>query len=173
MSNLDRRANRFFVFIILYFFLVTSGGCEPLRKKFVRQNKKDKVQQDINPILDPLDYPEPVHSPEGDYKQHYAFWRLWYKDLVDAVMENENDKRQIYLLNEVLSQLEEMRKLITDEKKNQLVKYIEEINKIKQEFDAPGAMRSSLSIKRRLEIKSKKIMDEYNPKSMQNYFVGL
>ena len=44
------------------------GGCEPLRKKFIRQKKQDKEISGTIPILEPIDYPEKIHSSAEDYQ---------------------------------------------------------------------------------------------------------
>ena len=59
--------------IIIFLFLSTvlMTGCEPLRKKFTRKRKKDQ-ESEIMPVLDPIDYPARMDSPERRYRHFYS-----------------------------------------------------------------------------------------------------
>ena len=66
----NKRCSMRIIFICLLSVSLIAGGCEPLRKKFTRQKKKDQETSAIIPILEPIDYPEKVHSSSGDDKDH-------------------------------------------------------------------------------------------------------
>ena len=85
-----------FLMIFLGSFILSSIGCEPLRKKFVRQKKKDENAQQFIPVLDPIDYPAAVYSAEEGYRKHYSLWRVWHKELMVSLDEQGIDRRQKY-----------------------------------------------------------------------------
>src|SRR3989338_1218458 len=100
---------------------VVFSGCEPLRKKFVRQKKKDaSAATEVVPILQPEVYPEKVFDPVKQYKQHYGLWGVWHKDYLSILEDNGSDKRQIYVLTQMAAQLEKMENLLAGEKKQGL-----------------------------------------------------
>src|SRR5437899_1682173 len=113
MNNSRSSLKAFLFFSLILVFLISSLGCEPLRKKFVRQKKKEQ-KEEFEPVLDPIDYPAAVHSPTQDYKHAYGLWKVWNKELLQEIETNDNEKRQVYLLNESIEQLEAMEKLVQE-----------------------------------------------------------
>ena len=55
---------------VLVSFVLALEGCSTLRKKFVRQKKKEDKQEFV-PVLDPVDYPDVVKTAGGIYEHHY------------------------------------------------------------------------------------------------------
>ena len=97
------------------------AGCEPLRKKFTRQKKANaQVDNGFSPVLEPEEYPTPAKNPEMSYQQHYSLVKVWYKDLWTALDERGSDKQQKYLLKQIHSHIDEMRKLVVPEKQAKL-----------------------------------------------------
>ena len=149
--------------MITVFLLVTLGlsGCQPLRKKFIRQKKKDKEDSELTPILEPIEYPEKVHSPEGLYKEHYSFWQVWYGDLLAAIDDQESQKRQVYNIDKAIAHLEEMKRLLVPKEQRNLKMFIESLGKLRERLRQPSVLGSSTSIKLELESIGKKIRQEY------------
>ena len=98
------------------------SACEPLRKKFTRQKKKDKSEErDFVPVLEPQEYPAPENNPVENYKQHYALVKAWYKDLWTALEEKWSDKKIEYTLKQIYGHIEEMQKLVVPSKQGEFV----------------------------------------------------
>lgn len=145
------------------FLLVTLGssGCQPLRKKFIRQKKKDQQESEMTPILEPLDYPEKVYSPEDLYKEQYSFWQVWYGDLLIAINDQESQKRQIYNLDKAITHLEEMKRLLIPRQQQHLDMFIKSLGVLRERLRQPSPLGISTSIKLELESIGKKIRQEY------------
>ena len=161
----------FLAFLVLGFFVTSSLGCETLRKKFTRQKKKGEEASQIIPVLDPIDYPPAVHTTDELFRHYHSLWRVWYKDFMIALDESAEDKRQKYLLAQLIGQVEEMKKLVIEEKQLGLNKLSDSLNQVQNEYEKPSVMRSRFSIKRVLESADKKMVTEFNPKVLQNYYV--
>ena len=157
----------FFISCVLI-LAVSSGGCEPLRKKFRREKKKDKIVQEI-PVLEPVDYPAETHTPQELYKQHYSLFQVWFKELIEAVSDQDiSRKRQLYLLNQTILQLQEINNLMTEEKQENFSKKLDKLNRVKKDLEAPVSTRSMSSLVRELESLEKDLRDEYSFRNMQN-----
>jgi hypothetical protein len=146
-----------------------TSGCEPLRKKFTRKKQAQKEDAFI-PVLEPEDYPEPTYTSQDLYQQHYSLWRVWYKDLVTALAENDSDKRQRYTLLETVSQLQKMSELIKGEKKAGLEKVIAELKEIGEELGLPKQMRNMSAIRLSVRNIEKEVRNEYQLEGVKDSF---
>ena len=161
---------KLFCLILVSAVVITSSGCEPLRKKFVRQKKKDQKEEFV-PVLDPIDYPATVYSPENEYKKAYGLWKVWNKEFLYEIETGENDKRQLYLLNEGIAQLEEMKKVVRVEKQAKLVQVISVLGSLREQYDMSALVRRSSAIKRTVEQNAKIILNELNPIVMKDSLI--
>jgi hypothetical protein len=149
---------------ILSFLL---SGCQPLRKKFTRKKKGDKeAEGKFIPVLEPIDYPVKAYSLEQDYKQHFSLWKVWERDLMQSIENDDSDKRQKYLLGKSLEELGEMNALMGEAQQAGFGAVLEQVRQIQKEYDKPAAMRSKFSVKKRLNSSSKEIRNHYSPKQI-------
>ncbi|MCX5681092.1 MAG: hypothetical protein NT079_02250, partial [Candidatus Omnitrophica bacterium] len=109
--------------VCLVFIVTIFQGCEPLRKKFTRQKKEEQAQQE-EPILDPIDYPEKAYDAKADYKYRFSLFHVWEKEFIGGVDDTASGRRLKYFNDNILVQLQEMEKLVSDEKKAGLQKGI-------------------------------------------------
>jgi hypothetical protein len=139
------------VFVVCATFLMAGlSGCEPLRKKFVRQKKKDKDGEQVTPILDPIDYPRAVATAEEQYHRHYTLSQVWFKELLIHLTEGGSDKKTIFLMNQIKTQVTEMHALLTGEYQAKANAFLQQILDIDQELQLPAAVRNNDGIYRRL-----------------------
>lgn len=160
------------VLMILCVLTVSVGGCTALRKKFTRKKKEKNGEQAFVPVLDPVDYPAPSVSPEERYRYHYSLWKVWQRDLIQHIDSKESDKNQKYLLGQIIAQLEEMKRWVTEAKQKELSGAIGEWNAILAMYEQPAALRSSSSLKRKVEAGAKKVRDQFNPEATKDFLVG-
>ena len=159
----------FVILMTLFSFSLTSVGCEPLRKKFTRKKKKEKeISEEMLPVLNPIDYAPKIYTPEEKYRQHYGLWKIWSKDLLEAIEAKDNDKRQKYNLGQTIVQLTEMKKWIIEEKQRDLQTIIDDLNKIGLELEKPSIMRDYYFIKKTVEQNAKKIRNNFNLEVIKN-----
>ena len=159
--------------LMLCAILLLGGGCQPLRKKFIRQKKKQQVEE-ANPILTPIDYAPAQVSAKERYEHHYALWRVWHRDLAQEMMERENtfSKRQLYLLEEEIAQLEEMKKWVVPQKQEALNLRMEKLYKIRETLQRPLFDRENLTVKRQLDRLDKDIRQNFKPQVMEGYYTS-
>ncbi len=160
----------FFVIAGVAFLSLSLSGCTTLRKKFIRKKKKSKQSESFIPVLEPIDYPVAIHSSQERYAHHYSLWKVWQRDLIQTIERKESDKRQKYLMAQVLVQLDEMKKWISQEKQQELTKIINNFQRIESEWTKPAAMRNAFSLKKKLELNARRVRNDFNPKGKPDTF---
>jgi len=150
--------------IVLVIISCVSSGCEPLRKKFVRQKKKEDTKREFIPVLDPIDYPARLHSTDEKYRHHYSLWQVWSKDLLGSLdSEGDSPKRQKYLLDQMSVQAQEMMNYVTGEKKQIWESLLTELINLRDNLDTL-LFRSKSSVKNRARVVTSRVLRELNPK---------
>jgi hypothetical protein len=159
-----------FLICCLCALTLTVNGCAPLRKKFVRKKKQDAEQTlQFVPVLEPEDYPRPHRSAEERYKYHYSLWKVWHKDFLQSVESGGSDKRQLYLFNQTLGQLEEMGKWLAVERRAELMGFIEETRAAGEVYHKPALMRDKNVIRNKVESIAKRIRKDFSPGPSLSY----
>ena len=173
MLNARLRINSLLSVLIIFNLvsvMISASGCEPLRKKFIREKKKDKVSNFV-PVLDPIDYQPAVHTAKEHYSQHYSMWKVWQRDFLDVADASTSDKRQKYTLTQAMAQLEEMKKWIVNDKQTELNSLIAELQEVEAEFNKPAPVRNSYLMRRKFETVAKQIQHEFKPNLMEDSFI--
>ena len=159
----------FFSCIGLLCVALSLSGCEPLRKKFTRKNKKERAESTASlPILEPEDYPDKPYDPLKEYKYHYSMWNVWYKDYLMTMEENASDKRQVYLLNQMAAQLDEMELLLAADKQQEFAQVKLSLQQVVESFKTSAPLRSAYITKSKVTAVDKKIRDHFRPEDVQN-----
>lgn len=174
-SQFKMKAQIFRSFSLLLCFILMAGslvGCQPLRKKFTRAKKKDAQSREFIPVLEPVDYARAQHSPEEYYKSHYFLWKVWYRDLLDAVSENKNEKRLEYTYNQMVLQLKEMNKFIRPDKQPGLNEILEDLRSLEADLRLSPAMRDTTRMRLKIERNAKKIVREFTPETAKAFLVS-
>ena len=160
------------MFVLVLSVAVMSNGCEPLRKKFVRQKKKDaSASSEAVPILTPEVYPEKVFDPLKEYKQHYGLWGVWYKDYVSIAEEGGSDKRQRYVLTQMFTELEKMEKLIVDEKKSGLTQLKNDLQGVLDIMKTPAVMREDSTVQGKVRAIDDRLRNNFDIERVQDALV--
>ncbi len=119
------------------------SSCDPLRKKFTRQKKKGQVEDTgFIPVLEPEEYAAPNSDPAESYKDQYVMVKVWYKDLWSALDDKSPDKRVRSTLDQVYGHLEEMNKLVNEEKRAELARLKELLAYYDNAMNMPKHMRN-------------------------------
>jgi uncharacterized protein (UPF0147 family) len=173
--NLKRIWSHVFVVSVVMLYAATVGtlsGCEPLRKKFVRQKKKDKEAQELIPIFEPLDYGAQMMSAEERYKHFYSMWKIWNGDLIKTIDESAADKIIKYNVEQSILQLLEMRKWLKEEKQVEIDKGIKVLQSIGKDLEMPAVMRNNFQIKLKVERNAKTIRKALSPDVVKETLVN-
>lgn len=125
------------------FLSLSLSGCETLRKKFTRTKKKSQTEDTgFAPVLEPEEYPAPENNPVLSYKQHYSLLKVWYKDLWTALEDKFTDKQIRYLLKQINAQIDEMQKLLDQDKALELNKLKELLKYFDDSLNSSWALRN-------------------------------
>lgn len=172
------RNKRLFVWVSVVLLVSVSflaGGCEPLRKKFTRQKKKDQEGPAFIPILDPIDYPEKVYSPAQDYRQHYSMWQVWQREFLNSLDEasgtKSSVKQELYQLDQLIVALQTMQKLLVQEKEPKLSALIAQFQSLKRDVKEPGPYRNTGNIKLKAQLLEKQVREGYRFNQVQDSLV--
>lgn len=158
------------LFLCLGILISCGAGCASLKKKFTRQKKK-QAHEEFIPVLDPIDYAPPVVSAQQRYQDHYGLWKIWQRDLVQNIEARAPEKKQKYLLEQMIAQLREMGKWLVEEKRAQLSVLTGELEGILQSYETPAPLRDASSTKRKIEANAKKVRAAFEPKVVQGDLV--
>ena len=140
------------------------SGCQPLRKKFTRKKKKEReASERFIPVLEPIDYPKRIFSPEEEYRKHYSLWKIWDKDLAQSIENDDSDKRQKFLLIKNLEELEEMRALLAGEQQMAFDLTLDKMRNVQTVYDKPAAMRNKFTVKKIVSSCAKVIRNTFSP----------
>jgi len=156
---------------VLAVLMISSAGCEPLRKKFVRKKKQERVSE-VVPVLEPVDYPREVHSRDSLYRHHYALWKVWFKDLVVAMAEQDSDKRILHILDQLILELQSLQTLVGDARSHRLNDLIDQIRKIEASYQRPAALRNHLILKNQAVAIDRRFRDEFAYQKVREFLVA-
>ena len=148
---------------------ITTTGCEALRKKFIRKKSQKEKSEEFVPVLDPVEYPETVYTSQDRYKKLYSLWRIWQREMTSALTENQSSKRQRYILSQMIVQVEEMRGLLRDEKKETVGEVFRRLKDLEKDMQAPAPMRNLSIIKLKLRRISETMRDELKFAAVEDY----
>lgn len=148
---------------LIVIFSLIAGGCEPLRKKFTRQKKKDSAQADeFIPVLEPEEYPEKVYSPAADYKYHYSLWQVWHKELSIAISEEQSNKRQVYMASQMVTQVDALKNLVNAEKRPGFDDVLKSLGNLKESLERPAPMHDNFAILNQLRTLERKMRNNFS-----------
>ena len=115
------------IFLIV-FLLCGLTGCEAVRRKFTRKKKAKPVR----PMFYTEEEGEPARPPVELYITHYVYWETWMDDLIANA--GKNKKRDKRAATEAIGNLMDMKKYLSDEKKEEIQLYIDEVAKITEKM---------------------------------------
>ncbi len=175
MASEHRHLSQGFHFFLIIFLLSSLGslnGCEPLRKKFIRKKKEDRQRESkFIPVLEPIEYPDKKESVLERYTFHYSLWQIWYKDLLVALEERGSDKRQRYILGQLIKHLEEMSLRLKTPKQENLARYIQEVKRLQSELEKPAALRNYITFRNKINSISKQLHKQFTKDKIEDFLV--
>lgn len=105
------------VFVIMVIVLaVGMSGCDSLQRKFTKKKKvvkAPKIIQEQKYIIKP--------TPEL-YEKHFSYWKSWSTEIIQRL--GDNHKKDERCVEEIISQLNDMRRILVPEMGDKLAKHI-------------------------------------------------
>jgi len=149
--------------LLIFLILLNLTGREAVRKKFTRKKKP--------PVKTPHIYQVKKYEkrPTPDlYKKHYAFWMSWHSELLRVL--GQNKKKDKRCVEEILSNLKDMRSMLISRKSDELTPHIEKLSKVKDIiFEEDLTTYNKDYVKRALEREERAIKREFNFKKIKDY----
>lgn len=172
MNNVTSRRWLLTVCVLCLAFTVTLTGCEPLKKKFVRQKKKDKQTDDkFIPVLEPEVYEVKEVGPFEDYSQQYLLFNVWISDFGDNFQTMDNDKRLISDLEAALKSINAMQKLSTGTVADAIAKITKQVEYLRGEYDRPAAFRNTSRMSSEVRSIERSLRRELKPELVKDQLV--
>ncbi len=160
------------VCVLCLAFTVTLTGCEPLRKKFVRQKKKEKETDDkFIPVLEPEVYQAKQVGPFEDYSQQYLLFNVWISDFGDNFQTMDNDKRLISDLDAALKSVKAMQKLSTGTLAESIAKITKQVEYLRGEYDQPEAFRNTSRMSSEVRSIERSLRRELKPELVKDQLI--
>jgi polyhydroxyalkanoate synthesis regulator phasin len=140
-------------------------GCDSIQRKFTRKTKRKTIS------------PKFYHEAGGEtrpnlelYMTHYTYWKTWHEDLVKDG--GRNAKRDKMAISEVLGNLHDMKKSLTDEKARELQVHIDETKALTDRVAAGAVTTASLeNLKRKLDNVRARIVRKFYYKKVAEYIL--
>ena len=172
MTNFSIRRNLLLMCALCLVVTLVSSGCEPLRKKFTRQKKKNQAVNDkFIPVFEPEEYPVKQYGAQEAYGQHYSLFRVWFSDFTTGYEQRDNEKRQVYDLDAALKELGEMEKVLKSPAKDDLAKVRKQVQFIRDEYEKPQAFRNAARIRSELRDIDRTMRNKFKLENIQGSFV--
>ncbi|MBZ0167725.1 MAG: hypothetical protein K8I00_13040 [Candidatus Omnitrophica bacterium] len=137
-------------------------GCQSVRKKFVRQKKKNTEDKFI-PILEPVEYAATMVTNADRYRHHYQTYRIWERELLAGLDRQESDKRLQYSLGQLIVNLETMAQWTPDNKKARLQEVLGSYRTAGDYFETSEALRNRTSFISKLKRFERSMRSELQP----------
>jgi hypothetical protein len=149
--------------------LLSLGGCEALKKKFVRKHKGEQTEEP-QVIFEPQEYPMQEFSNTELYENHYLLWKSWKGELSDSLQEGVSYKKQIENAKEMIANLEAMKLLLQEEHQKVLVLLIQDAKKINERILSRNLNNTDFIILRNnLETLEKRVRKDYSYKKVKDF----
>lgn len=161
--------SRIGVWVLVVCLMVTTAGCQSLKKKFTRKKKSTAPEEEFIPVLEPEVYPEKVETNADLYRYHYSLWQVWDRELKTNIADGDSDKRKLYTLEQMVGQLQNLLPLLPDDKKPGLEAILRDMQELKKKLQQPSALRDEARISKQLDQIGRKVRDGYKFSLVQDH----
>lgn len=142
---------------------VNTAGCAALKKKLTPK-RKPKPKQTVFSEVRKYDVKPTLEL----YEKHYIFWTNWHKKFMSEL--GENYKSDLRSMNEMVSNLEDMLSLLTDQEAGRLTPHVAEMKKAEAIVKKRSMTKyNETRIRRIAEKEYRAIRREFTPKQMAGH----
>jgi len=118
---------RWIAFVIVVAFAFNLAGCDAVQRKFTRKKKEVKA-----PRIYQLKKYDIKPSPEL-YEKHFSYWQSWSSEILQRL--GDNHKKDVRCINELISQLQDMKNILVPEKADALQKYAGQYDRVRNTIE--------------------------------------
>ena len=143
--------------LVLLVFAVLTSGCAQLKEKFIRK-PKDKEEPRRYYIVKEYD----VRPTMELYTKRYIFWKTWHKELLVVIMK-DNHKKIVVAVEQDVSNLHDMQRMLVPEKGDQLQPLIDDMTKIENTIKKQKITHANrVRIRRKLENIGRSVKKDFS-----------
>ena len=156
----------FLIFMIAASFVLS--GCADFQKKFIRKKKEYDgppkyyavKEYDIRPSLEL-------------YEKRYIFWKNWHRELL-ADINDTNKKKAKVDIEQAISNLWDLKRMLVDEKGDELQKSIDEMQELQVTINTQSITGANqVKFRRKLEQLMSEIKRKFSYRKMGGYIRGV
>jgi hypothetical protein len=149
----------FNIFLVSIFFALTLSGCSDLKAKFIRKPKEDPGMRRYIPVRE-----YDIHPNMELYTKRYIFWKNWHREFMDLVKDQRmtNHKKLIVSIEQEISNLYDMKRMLVDERGDELQPLIEGVEEVEAEIRKQNITSGNrVRIIRKMDILGKSIKENF------------
>lgn len=144
------------LFALILILAVVTSGCASLKEKFVPK-KKEKEEFRRYQVVKQYD----VHPSMELYTKRYIFWKNWQTELLKrfgndpttSSVEENNRKKIVVAVEQNISNLYDMKRMLVDEKGDQLQELIDEMEEVESDVKK-GRISGANEVRMRKKVES-------------------
>ncbi|HNX81632.1 MAG TPA: hypothetical protein PKL77_05750 [Candidatus Omnitrophota bacterium] len=154
-------SNKILRLVIGLLVSVSLVGCDAFVRKFTRKKKQDTMRQE-QVIIAPQEYHDTM-SKDEKYQQFFTYWKAWDDELIEALNRNDtNYKKRVDCAEQAIKNLEQMKKLLSDQKQKELEQYLNQLVSLKDDVAADSYGNSNAIYKRKADHIRRMILQKFS-----------
>ena len=107
-------------------------GCDAFVRKFTRKQKKENIQRE-ELVLEPQEYKSNL-TKEELYRRYLLYWNSWQAELIEALSNSSNHKKQLGCIEQALKNLVQLRSMLNAQKQQKLDVYLNQLKDLQNEI---------------------------------------
>lgn len=161
---------KFFILFAICYLLFATLGCDAFVRKFTRKPKKDsQSKQEL--VLAPEEYKPPQMTKEEKYRQYFLYWKSWQDELINALLADASQKKQLDCANEALKNLEQLRATLQETTQKKLDFYINRLKDLKNKLENDPYGNNTAQNRLTAERIRRDILRDFSYNKIKDYLV--
>jgi hypothetical protein len=145
------------IFALFLILAIATSGCASLKEKFIPKKKETTEEFRRYQVVRQYD----VHPSMKLYTKRYIFWKNWQTELLKrfgndpttSSIEDNNRKKIVVAVEENISNLYDMKRMLVDEKGDQLQGLIDEMEEVEKDVKK-GRISGAIEVRIRKKVES-------------------
>ncbi|MGB2600871.1 MAG: hypothetical protein WBD00_07385 [Candidatus Omnitrophota bacterium] len=155
----------FYVVVTILIMALTVSGCAELKDKFVPKKKKKEESVMRYKAVRAYD----VKPNMELYTKRYVFWKNWHRETL-KVLRDKNQKKVVVSVEQEISNLMDMKRMLVDEKAQELQGYINQMIEVETRIKKQKITQGNrVRIEKNLESAGKGIKRNFSYNKMRGY----
>jgi hypothetical protein len=152
------------IFLLIVVLSLIVSGCADFQKKFIRKKKEYDGppryyavrEYDIRPSIEL-------------YEKRYIYWKNWHRELLSDI--NDANRKKVGTdIEQVISNLWDMKKMLVDEKGDKLQEDIDQMVELEEVIKKQSiTMANRVKLRRKLELLMREIKRDFSYRKMGGY----